>query len=120
MDSQSNELSRVGDDIVLDIDDDHWRLVISGVRRMDPDWFVQVLALGPHVCTFTVRVGSPPHLATVVASILSALEKRLREPEPRRHVFLDLRDTPAALPSRSRSTQRRLTTATHVSRPRGR
>ena len=87
---QTIELSRADDDIFLTVDGDRWRLLLSGVRRINPDWFVQVLALGPRVCSFTVRVASTPHEA--IGSILRVIEDWLRSGDSSRHVFLEVAD----------------------------
>ena len=93
MRTQAIELSQDNDDIFMMVGGDRWRLLLSGVRRINPDWFVQVLALGPRICSFTVRVPSAPHQAASIGSVLAVIEDWLRSAaDSRRHVFLEVRD----------------------------
>jgi hypothetical protein len=92
MRSQAIELSHGDDDVFLTVAGDRWRLLLSGVRRINPDWFVQVLALGPRVCSFTVRVPSAPHQAASIGGILRVIEDWLRSGDSERHVFLEVSD----------------------------
>src|SRR5215510_11281431 len=92
MRTQAIELSQTGDDIFLTVGGDRWRLLLSGVRRINPAWFVQVLGLGPRVCSFTVRVPSAPHRAASIDGILRVIEEWLRSGDSARHVFLEVSD----------------------------
>ena len=87
------ELRVIDDHIFLDVGGDRWRILLSGVRRIKPDWFVHVVALGPRVCAFTIRVDSPPPSEAVARMILTAISNWLRSGDPRRHVFLELTST---------------------------
>ena len=83
------ELRTVGDDIFLDTGTDQWRVLLSGVRRISPDWFVHVVAIGPRVCAFTVRVSTPPNDLTSVRLILGLISDWLNTGDLRPFVFLE-------------------------------
>ena len=92
MRTQAIELSHIDDDIFLTVGGHRWRLLLSGIRRINPDWFIQVLALGPRVCSFTVRVPSAPHQTASIEGILRVIEDWLRCGDCQRHVYLEVQD----------------------------
>jgi hypothetical protein len=83
-------LSTAGDDVCLAVRDDQWRVYLKGARRIGCDWFVQILALGPRACTFTIRVASLPYEAATARRILELVSDCLHADVLRPHMYLEL------------------------------
>jgi hypothetical protein len=89
-------LSTAGDGAALAVRDDLWQVQMRGVRRVGSDWFVQVLALGPRECSFTIRVEGVPYEAATARRMLQLVSDYLHGDVIRSHVYLELTDRPDA------------------------
>ena len=85
-------LSTAGDDVCLAVRDDQWRVYLKGARRIGHDWFVQILALGPRACTFTIRVATLPYEVGTARRILELVSECLHAGALRPHMYLELTD----------------------------
>jgi hypothetical protein len=80
------------DGVCLTVRDDRWRVHLTGARRIGRDWFVQMLALGPQACTFTIRVTGLPYEVTTARRMLQLVSESL-DGAPASHVYLELHDS---------------------------
>jgi hypothetical protein len=84
------ELRTTDDGLVLDIGAEQWRLLFANVRRINPDWLVHVVALGPRVCAFTLRVDARPGEVANARRIVRAIAEWLQTGDPRQNVYLEV------------------------------
>ncbi len=83
-------ISTAGHDVCLAVRDDRWHVSMKGARRIGRDWFLQILAIGPRACTFTVRMAVRPHGTATVRRILTLVSDALHADSGRGHVYLEL------------------------------
>ena len=85
-------LSTAGADVCLAVGDDLWRVYMKGARRVGRDWFIQILALGPRACTFTIRIATLPYEVATVRRVLGLVSDSLHSETVGPHVYLELTD----------------------------
>jgi hypothetical protein len=69
--------------------DDIWDLYVFGVTRVQHDWWIQIVAVGPRACTVTVRVDSTNGRAAAAREIITLVTAWLLEDGVSDHAFLE-------------------------------
>ena len=78
-------------DMVLAVDNDHWRLHLVKVTRMASDWFVQFAVMGPRAHTIFLRSDAPPSDHGTRGRLLARVRDWLRQDDHRPCAFIDMR-----------------------------
>ena len=68
---------------------DIWDLYVFGVTRVQHDWWVQIVAVGPRSCTVTVRVGAAKGRGAAAHEIVRLVRDWLLEGDVSDHAFLE-------------------------------
>lgn len=66
-----------------------WRLYVRDISRIQQDWFIQIVAIGPRVCTVFVRTDAPD-IGASAAPVFHRIREWLATGTLRECVFLDL------------------------------
>jgi hypothetical protein len=66
-----------------------WDLYVFGVTRVQRDWWVQIVVVGPRVCTVTVRVDSSNGRGAAAHEIIKLVTAWLLEDDTSDHAFLE-------------------------------
>ena len=66
-----------------------WRLYVRDASRIQGDWFIQMVAIGPRTCTVIVRTNSPA-LGATAARVFQKAREWLATGDGRACIFLDL------------------------------
>ena len=77
-------------EVVLSINNQHWRLRLVNVRRLASDWFVEIAAMGPRAHTIFVRSKTPPLERGTGGKLISLMRDWLGRDDPRLCAFLDI------------------------------
>ena len=66
-----------------------WDLYVFGVTRVQRDWWVQIVVVGPRACTVTVRVDSSNGRGAAAHEIIKLVTAWLLEDDTSDHAFLE-------------------------------
>lgn len=66
-----------------------WDLYVFGVTRVQRDWWVQIVVVGPRACTVTVRVDSSSGRGAAAHEIIKLVTAWLLEDDASDHAFLE-------------------------------
>ena len=66
-----------------------WDLYVFGVTRVQRDWWVQIVVVGPRACTVTVRVDSANGRGAAAHEIIKLVTAWLLEDDTSDHAFLE-------------------------------
>jgi hypothetical protein len=78
-------------DMVLAVNNDHWRLHLVNVTRMASDWFVQFAVIGPRAHTIFLRSDAPPSERKALSRLLARVRDWLGQDDHRPCAFIDMR-----------------------------
>jgi len=80
-----------GNDFVLTVNHECWRLQLVDVTRHASDWFIQFVALGPRAHTIFLRTTAAPTEGQAWRRLLDHVTEWLGQNDARRCAFIDLR-----------------------------
>jgi hypothetical protein len=82
---------RIEEDMVVAVNNHHWRLQLVKVTRLASDWFVQFAVIGPRAHTVFLRSDAPPSEQGTRGRLLARVREWLGQDDRRPCAFIDMR-----------------------------
>jgi hypothetical protein len=83
------QLRTTHEPLSIAVGSDIWDLYVFGVTRVQRDWWVQIVVVGPRACTVTVRVDSSNGRGAAAHEIIKLVSAWLLEGDTSDHAFLE-------------------------------
>jgi hypothetical protein len=83
------QLRTTHEPLSIAVGSDIWDLYVFGVTRVQRDWWVQIVVVGPRACTVTVRVDSSNGRGAAAHEIIKLVSAWLLEDNTSDHAFLE-------------------------------